>query len=478
MAVYDKNGRMIKSSFDDNNRIYQCQFDYIITDGSSVEEADDRILRELELINGITLEGNPGINNGSWTVHDYGLDIPENQEYFVEMPKDGLVHLYTFDFSIKPDSDLGSPEEAFDRIYNEFCLIEGIYLVNGILTDYSWSREEYGITSSRKSIKSGKGESWDSYLSRYTDVIKEFTDMCYDAALEDGVDVSVKDYPHEVFVLLTSSSEEFLEKIRAMVGRGSPYKDTNPYSDSYNKYKCGFLYNDIKYFIEHNTVVPDDDFLLNNSRKSIKSGIPFKNRGFNLTGPEIQDMEWRINSGEIVDYNGWTFVKDDDFGTIVATSPEGKTYDGFKSLSGFMDLYEYGSIKSSRKPIKSVRDDRTGEEDYETKWEYVDELCDRAIEAMDGDRDAMFFNSHLNDNGFVIKGKYIDMIEDNHSSWGYGVPNDLWQDVCKSLAMDKLARITKATKRYKGQLEVDWTGNGLMNSLNRNENSLRAVFGK
>lgn len=135
-------------------------------------------------------------------------------------------------------------------------------------------------------------------------------------------------------------------------------------------------------------------------------------------------------------------------------------------------------IKSSRKSIKSVYDDRTGKDDYETKWEYVDELCDRAIEAMDGDMDAMFFNSHLNDNGFVIKGKYIDMIEDNHSSWGYGVPNDLWQDVCKSLAMDKLARITKATKRYKGQLEVDWTGNGLMNSLNRNENSLRAVFGK
>lgn len=135
-------------------------------------------------------------------------------------------------------------------------------------------------------------------------------------------------------------------------------------------------------------------------------------------------------------------------------------------------------LNSSRKSIKSVYDDRTGKDDYETKWEYVDELCDRAIEAMDGDRDAMFFNSHLNDNGFVIKGRYIDMIEDNHSSWGYSVPNDLWQDVCKSLAMDKLARITKAVERKNGQLEVDWAGNGLMNSLNRNENSLRAVFGK
>lgn len=135
-------------------------------------------------------------------------------------------------------------------------------------------------------------------------------------------------------------------------------------------------------------------------------------------------------------------------------------------------------IKSSRKSIKSVRDDRTGEEDYETKWEYVDELCDRAIEAMDGDRDAMFFNSHLNDNGFVIKGKYIDRIEDRmFNLWGT-TPDELWTNVCKSLAMDKLARITKAVERKNGQLEVDWAGNGLMNSLNRNENSLRAVFGK
>ena len=90
-----------------------------------------------------------------------------------------------------------------------------------------------------------------------------------------------------------------------------------------------------------------------NSRRPVKSGVPFKNRGFNLTGHEIQDMEWRIDSGETVDYNGWTFMKDDNFDTIVAISPEGKTYDGFKSLSGFLDLYEYGSIESSRRPIKS-----------------------------------------------------------------------------------------------------------------------------
>ena len=92
-----------------------------------------------------------------------------------------------------------------------------------------------------------------------------------------------------------------------------------------------------------------------NSRKAVKSGVPFKNRGFDLTGSEIQEMTWRLNSGETVEYNGWTFEKDLSFDTITATSPEGKTYDGFKSLSGFMDLYEYGDIYNSRKPIKSSK---------------------------------------------------------------------------------------------------------------------------
>lgn len=132
-------------------------------------------------------------------------------------------------------------------------------------------------------------------------------------------------------------------------------------------------------------------------------------------------------------------------------------------------------ITSSRKPIKSVRDDRTGEEDYETKWEYVDELCDRAIEAMNGDRDAMFFGPGLNGSDFVVKGHYIDIME---SKSDYNTPNDLWADVCTSLSMEKLLRITEAKDRINYTLFIDWTGNGLMNSLNRNENSLRAVFGK
>lgn len=210
--------------------------------------------------------------------------------------------------------------------------------------------------------------------------------------------------------------------------------------------------------------------IIKSSRKPIKSGLASFNkaieRKYNGTSPNGAGqyyLDWKYNLADEKDYIEQLADKN-------GLSVEFQTGDGYFEV--------FSSRRNSMKQIKSVYDDRTGKDDYETKWEYVDELCDRAIKAMDGDMDAMFFNSHLNDNGFVIKGKYIDMIEDNHSSWGYGVPNDLWQDVCKSLAMDKLARITKATKRYNGQLEVDWTGNGLMNSLNRNENSLRAVFGK
>lgn len=139
-----------------------------------------------------------------------------------------------------------------------------------------------------------------------------------------------------------------------------------------------------------------------NSRRPVKSGVPFKNRGFNLTAHEIQDMEWRIDSGETVDYNGWTFMKDDEFDTIVAISPEGKTYDGFKSLSGFMDLYEYGSIESSHK-ITSARyiatDPETGEvlgsaDTYEEAVnEWGEDVTITDSEAAEGEENMELFQS-------------------------------------------------------------------------------------
>ena len=91
--------------------------------------------------------------------------------------------------------------------------------------------------------------------------------------------------------------------------------------------------------------------------------------------------------------------------------------------------------------------------DKEFNFEYVDELCDRAIEDMNGDEDAMFFNSHLNGNGFVVKGKYVDKFDESGNS---DDPDKLWQDICKSLAMEKLGRMTKGVERKNYQLAVDW----------------------
>ena len=126
--------------------------------------------------------------------------------------------------------------------------------------------------------------------------------------------------------------------------------------------------------------------------------------------------------------------------------------------ANYFSEQEDNEIESSRRITSSVNDD---------KFDMVEELCNRAIKAMGGDRDAMFYNSHLNNNGFVIKGKYIDKIdEDKFGSWGAdrSVVNDLWTEVCKSLGMDKLLNITKATDRKNYQMEVEWTGNALTSS--------------
>lgn len=231
--------------------------------------------------------------------------------------------------------------------------------------------------------------------------------------------------------------------------------------------------------------------MIKSSRKSIKSGIPFKNRGFNLTGHEIQDMEWRINSGETVDYNGWTFVKDDDFGTIVATSPEGKTYDGFKSLSGFMDLYEYGSIESSRKSIKSSR------ASLELAFDRAGYCCKKLFKSEEGGRynkwycygaefgqdHAWFKVEHTDysvrlsfefmDTGFV----YVDGYFTNGSSYDKKTITSWKFD---SESEDATAdRVKQVLDRFFDEgINVLRGEEDIMSSTKRNENSLRAVFGK
>ena len=116
-------------------------------------------------------------------------------------------------------------------------------------------------------------------------------------------------------------------------------------------------------------------------------------------------------------------------------------------------------LTSSRKPIKSaVSDD---------KWELVDELCNRAIAEMNGDRDAMFFTRMSN--GFIVKGKYIDEYE---SSTGITNPHKLWKKIVMVLGMDELVPITEGTFRKYYELGVKWVGMEIQNSRKSINSSL------
>lgn len=170
----------------------------------------------------------------------------------------------------------------------------------------------------------------------------------------------------------------------------------------------------------------------------------------------------------------------------------GNTYEELKSdLLDWMNQYGIEAVTSSRKPVKSsfeddetidvetikeefandgdgvfssrfvksVRDSKTGKEDYSTREEYIDELCDRAIREMDGDKNAMFFR--LTENGFDIKGLYIDKIA---TEMNLTNGDAIWYNVCNNLAMNKLYDITDAGSYRMYQLEVEWKDEGITSS--------------
>ena len=59
---------------------------------------------------------------------------------------DNRVHSYSFDFVITKDDSVNDIE---DRILNEITLIDGIEVVgNPGINNTSWTKEEYGISSS------------------------------------------------------------------------------------------------------------------------------------------------------------------------------------------------------------------------------------------------------------------------------------------------------------------------------------------
>lgn len=60
---------------DVKGRVYSFAFDFIITgdDLASDTEARDRILRDIELVDGIEIVGNPNVDPTSWSKAEYGL---------------------------------------------------------------------------------------------------------------------------------------------------------------------------------------------------------------------------------------------------------------------------------------------------------------------------------------------------------------------------------------------------------------------
>ncbi len=65
----------IETSEDVKSRVYSFAFDFIVTgdDLASAEEARDRILRDIELVDGIEIVGNPNVDATSWSKAEYGL---------------------------------------------------------------------------------------------------------------------------------------------------------------------------------------------------------------------------------------------------------------------------------------------------------------------------------------------------------------------------------------------------------------------
>lgn len=65
-------------------RVYSFAFDFVIDEvGLSVDEARDRILRDIELVDGIRVVGNPNSDPTSWSKEEYGLSESEdlNERY-------------------------------------------------------------------------------------------------------------------------------------------------------------------------------------------------------------------------------------------------------------------------------------------------------------------------------------------------------------------------------------------------------------
>lgn len=115
-------------------------------------------------------------------------------------------------------------------------------------------------------------------------------------------------------------------------------------------------------------------------------------------------------------------------------------------------------ITSSRKPLKSAVD----EAGYEYDYELVDDLCQKAIDEMGGDKDALFFSSTTfkDYDGFILKGHYLDNIADEYGD----DPEVLWTTLCTELGMQNLYAQGVGQEWEYGQLYVKWAGSPVTSS--------------
>lgn len=164
MAVYDKCGKLIKSSVrDDFKRGLQnimkekhAEFADGTFEDNMVDIYDNYVSQYYE--EELEKEGGEAVAK-DWFRDTYyddeeGIFIHNSKKPIKSSEETDRVHSFAFDFIIT-DPTLGSANEARDRILHDIELVDGIEIVgNPNIDPMSWSKEEYGISSSRKPIKS------------------------------------------------------------------------------------------------------------------------------------------------------------------------------------------------------------------------------------------------------------------------------------------------------------------------------------
>lgn len=311
-------------SFDE--RVYQYGFDYIITNGDTASDVENRIEKELNSIYDIELVGNPGINNTSWTVEEYwhGLKNIETS--------DGLVHQYTFDYIITNGNTVSDVENSIE---NEIYSIDGIEVLGASAGDTSWSYEEYGITSSRKPIKSGKKS-----------VTRRQIEDELDRVLENKrISLSNEVYKETVDYILSFWDDDFDNPKDVEEAVHEWYLDTKRnFPDVFksgNKVASSRHFNWVKSaYLEY----------IHSSRKPIKSDLDFVNKG---------DKTIVKKNGRIVafigerPYGGFYYA----FGKPSASHYMSFDVDDYETAVSRIKEFaedEEGVFSSSRKPIKSL----------------------------------------------------------------------------------------------------------------------------